>query len=94
MPQFMKKTGCKVLGAILCILLLAAGLFFGILTLVVAEYGGFTSQSALYDCLVADRLSRDTDVIMNGYFDPSDPTHPWASYYSGSIFTGDNSNML
>ena len=94
MPQFMKKTGCKVLGAILCILLLAAGLFFGILTLVVAGYGGFTSQSALYDGLVTDRLSRDTDVIMNGYFDPNDPTHPWASYYSGSIFTGDNSNLL
>ena len=90
----MKKTGCKVLGAILCILLLAAGLFFGILTLVVAGYGGFTSRSALYSNLVADRLYRDADVIMNGYFDPSDPTHPWVSYYSGSIFTGDNSNML
>ena len=94
MPQFMKKTGCKVLGSILCILLLAAGLFFGILTLVVAGYGGFTSRSALYSNLVADRLYRDTDVIMNGYFDPSDPSHPWVSYYSGSIFTGNNSNML
>ncbi len=94
MPQFMKKTGSKVLGAILCILLLAAGLFFGILTLVVAGYGGFTSRSALYSNLVADRLYRDTDVIMNGYFDPSDPSHPWVSYYSGSIFTGSNSNML
>ena len=94
MPQFLKKTGCKVLGAILCILLLAAGLFFGILTLVVAGYGGFTSQSTLYDGLVADRLYQDTNAIMNDYFDPSDPSHPWVSYYSGSIFTGDNSNML
>ena len=94
MPQFMKKTGWKVFGAIACILLLAAGLFFGILTLVVAGDGGFTSQSALYDGLVADRLYRDANAIMNDYFDPSDPSHPWVSYYSGSIFTGDNSNML
>lgn len=94
MPQFMKKTGWKVFGAIVCILLLAAGLFFGILTLVIADYGGFSSQSALYTSLVEDRLYRDADVIMNGYFDPSDPTHPWVSYYSGSIFTGDKSNML
>ena len=42
----MKKTGWKVFGAIVCILLLAAGLFFGILTLVIADYGGFSSQSA------------------------------------------------
>ena len=94
MPQFMKKTGWKVFGAIVCILLLAAGLFFGILTLVIADYGGFSSQSALYTSLVEQRLYRDADVIMNGYFDPSDPTHPWVSYYSGSIFTGDKSNML
>ena len=94
MPQFMKKTGCKVLGAILCILLLAAGLFFGIITLVVAGYDGFNSKTSLYNNLVADRLYRDTDVIMNGYFDPSDPSHPWVSYYSGNIFTGNNSNML
>ena len=94
MPQFMKKTGWKVFGAIACILLLAAGLFFGILTLVVAGDGGFTSQAALYDGLVADRLYRDANAIMNDYFDPSDPSHPWVSYYSGSIFTGDNSNML
>ena len=94
MPQFLKKTGWKVFGAIVCILLLAAGLFFGILTLVLADYGGFSSQSALYTNLVEDRLYRDADVIMNGYFDPSDPTHPWVSYYSGSIFTGEKSNML
>ena len=94
MPQFMKKTGWKVLGAITCILLLAAGLFFGVLTLIVANCGGFTSQSDLYTSLVEDRLYQDADVIMNGYFDPSDPTHPWASYYSGSIFTGEKSNML
>lgn len=94
MPQFLKKTGCKVFGAIVCILLLAAGLFFGILTLVVAGYGGFSSQSALYTALVEDRLYRDADVIMNGYFDPSDPSHPWVSYYSGSIFSGEKSNML
>ena len=94
MPQFLKKTGWKVFCAIVCILLLAAGLFFGILTLVLADYGGFSSQSALYTNLVEDRLYRDADVIMNGYFDPSDPTHPWVSYYSGSIFTGNKSNML
>lgn len=94
MPQFMKKTGWKVFGAIVCILLLAAGLFFGILTLVVANYGGFTSQSALYNSLVESRLYQDADVIITGYFDPSDPTHPWVSYYSGSIFTGEKSNML
>ena len=94
MPQFMKKTGWKVFGAIVCILLLAAGLFFGILTLVIADYGGFTSQSALYNSLVESRLYQDADIILTGYFDPSDPTHPWVSYYSGSIYTGDNSNML
>ena len=84
----MKKTGSKVLGAILCILLLAAGLFFGILTLVVAGYGGFTSRSALYSNLVADRLYRDTDVIMNGYFDPSDPSHPWVTNPADKNRTG------
>lgn len=94
MPQFMKKTGWKVFGAIVCILLLAAGLFFGILTLVIADCGGFTSQSALYNSLVESRLYQDADIILTGYFDPSDPTHPWVSYYSGCIYTGDNSNML
>ena len=90
----MKKTGCKVLGSILCILLLAAGLFFGILTLIIANYDGFTSQSAFYSNLIKNRIYQDADLIMNGYFDPSDPSHPWVSYYSGSIFTGESSNML
>lgn len=94
MPQFMKKTVWKVLGAIACILLLAAGLFFGALTLITAVYGGFTSQDNLYTSLVESRLYQDADIIMNGYFDPSDPSHPWASYYNGSIFTGEQSNML
>lgn len=90
----MKKTVWKVLGSITCILLLAVGLFFGVLTLVTAVCGGFTSRSDLYGTLVESLLYQDADIIMNGYFDPSDPAHPWASYYSGSIFTGEESNML
>ncbi len=94
MPQFMKKTGWKVFGATICILLLAAGLFFGLLTLVIANYGGFSSQTNLFTAFVEDRLYRDATEIINGYFDPSDPTHPWVSYYTGSIYTGKESNML
>ncbi len=94
MPQFMKKTGWKVFGAIVCILLLAAGLFFGILTLTIADCGGFSSQTSLFTAFVEDRLYRDATEIINGYFDPSDPTHPWVSYYNGNIYTGEESNML
>ena len=94
MPAFFKKTGVKVIGAILCILCLTAGLFSGITALYLAGYGGFSSLTDLYDNMVEERLSRDADVIMNGYFDPNDPSHPWVSYYSGAIFTGQNSNLL
>lgn len=94
MPALFKKTAVKVIGAVLCVLCLTVGLFTGIATLYLAACGGFSSQADLYNSMAAERLSRDADVIMNGYFDPSDPSHPWVSYYSGAIFTGQNSNLL
>ncbi len=94
MPAFLKKTGVKVLGAILCVLLLAAGLFSGLLALYSALAGGFSSQSDLFRDMVQNRFYRDSDLIMEGYFDPSDPSHPWVSYFTGPIYSGKNSNML
>ena len=94
MPPFFKKTSVKIIGAVLCVLCLAVGIFFGLISMNVALSGGFSSRTELYNSMIADRLDRDVDLIMHGYFDPSDPSHPWVSYYTGSIYTGHNSNLL
>ena len=94
MPPFFKKTSVKVIGSILCVLCLTVGIFFGLISMNTALSGGFSSQADLYNSMIADRLDRDVNLIMNAYFDPSDPSHPWVSYYTGPIYTGQNSNLL
>lgn len=94
MPTFLKKTSVKVIGSILCALCLAVGIFFGLISLNIALSGGFSSQTELYNSMIEGRLNQDADLIMNCYFDPSDPSHPWVSYYTGPIYSGQNSNLL
>ena len=94
MPAFLKKNWVKVLGAIFCVLFLAAAAFSGLLALYSSLNGGFTGQSELFQNMIQSRFFRDSQLILEGYFDPSDPTHPWVSYFSGPIYTGRNSNML
>ena len=72
MPTFLKKTSVKVIGSILCALCLAVGIFFGLISMNVALSGGFSSRTELYNSMIADRLDRDVDLIMHGYFDKSE----------------------
>lgn len=54
MPPFFKKTSVKIIGAVLCVLCLAVGIFFGLISMNVALSGGFSSRTELYNSMIAD----------------------------------------
>lgn len=94
MSAFLKRTWVKVLLTIACSLLLGSGIFFGLLTGIIAIYGGFAEKQTLANNIQLSQIETDINEIMYGYFDADDPANPWGSYYSGSIFTGNHSNLV
>lgn len=94
MTSFFRKTGVKAIGAILCIISLTVSLISGAFIIMLLGAGAYDSGRSLYDNLAYRMMNDDSFDIMQGYFDPQDPTHPWQSYYDGGIYTGQNSNLL
>ncbi|MDD6024890.1 MAG: HAMP domain-containing sensor histidine kinase, partial [Oscillospiraceae bacterium] len=97
MSGFLRKSGTKVSLATACILLFALFLVSGFLSLflLVAQNtgGDFGNHRDAFRLAVSNHMYRDASDIMNCYFDPADPSHPWKSYYSGSYYTGEDSNL-
>lgn len=97
MSAFFRKTGTKVFCSILCILLASIFLLSSAAVVALAYggcYGASSSVGAFFDNLAEPLLRSDCADVLGNYFDPADPTHPWASYYSGGIYTGEYSNFI
>ncbi len=92
--MFFRKTGVKITAAILCVCFLTVSLFSGLLVLLLLGSGSYDSTGSLYQTMAQNQLSRDASLIMDDYFDPSEPTKPWVSYCQGGIYTGENTNFL
>ena len=93
---FFRKTGVKVIAAILCIASLTAGIVSGFLMAILLTTGCYdsTSSTELFEHMTQNLMSRNVTSIMYDYFDPNDPTHPWRSYYNSGIYTGEGSNLV
>lgn len=94
MNTFFRRTGVKITGAILCILSLTITMVSGLLVLVMLSAGVYDGDRDLYKNMTQNMIASDAHSIMTEYFDPSDPTHPWSSYFDGPIYTGEKSNLL
>ena len=91
--MFFRKTGVKIAGTILCILSLAAGTISAFLAVLLLSAGCYDGSGNLFDRFAERLIWQDADSVMQDYFDPYEPTKPWRSYYSGGIYTGENSNF-
>ena len=94
MNTFFRRTGVKIAGAILCILSLTITMVSGLLVLAMLSAGVYDGDRDLYKNITQNMIASDAHSIMTEYFDPSDPTHPWSSYFDGPIYTGEKSNLL
>ena len=94
MSNFFRNPVVKVLLAILCVFSLLAAILSGICVAALLSSGSYDGEGTLFDQMVQNQLWRDADKIMNGYFDPQEPTKPWKSYYSGGIYTGEDTNFI
>lgn len=94
MNTFFRRTGVKITGAILCILSLTITMVSGLLVLAMLSAGVYDGDRDLYKNMTQNMIASDAHSIMTEYFDPSDPTHPWSSYFDGPIYTGEKSNLL
>ena len=92
MKHLFRKPTVQIAGAILSAVSLAIAVIFGVLLAALLILGCF-EDGDLFPEAVASRAWRDADSIMNGYFDPLEPTKPWVSYYDGGIYTGEDSNF-
>lgn len=92
--MFFRKTGFKIAGTILCILSLTVSILSSYLVLLLLSTGVYDGSGRLFDRYAYTMMDIDANEIMHAYFDPNDPTHPWESYYSGGIYTGEDSNFL
>lgn len=93
MSNFFRQTSLKIVTSILCVLCLFAALISGFLVLKIASMGGYYGNTNFIDSLAKDQTAQDAASIMLNYFDPSEPDKPWKSYYSGGIYTGEDSNF-
>lgn len=93
MSTFMHKSGVKALIAILCVLSLTVACLCGACVVTMLVSGEYDGSGSLFEVLTERQLQHDTFSIMFNYFDPDDPGKPWKSYYSGGIYTGENSNF-
>lgn len=93
MSNFFEKTGIKLLVALLCVISLTVACISGIGVGMLLVSGQYEGRGSLADELAEQQMQKDAWSIMNGYFDPNEPTKPWVSYYSGGIYTGENSNF-
>ena len=93
---FFRKTGVKVITAIVCIASLTAAIASGFLLTMLLAAGCYDNagSTALFDQMTQNLMIRNASSIMNDYFDPDDPTHPWRSLYNSGIYTGEGSNFL
>lgn len=91
--MFFRKTGVKIAGTILCILSLAVGTVSALLAALLLSAGCYDGAGTLFDRFAENMIYRDAADVMDGYFDPNEPTKPWRSHYSGGIYTGENSNF-
>lgn len=94
MSTIFRKTGVKIAAAILCILSLTAALVCGLAVLMMLVAGVYDTGGSLFDRLAEPVVTDSVYNIMQDYFDPNDPTHPWVSYYAGGIYTGESSNLV
>ena len=93
MSEFFRKTGVKATAAVLCILSLTAGLIAGLLVMVLLSAGSYDRDVTPFTSFAQNQMAQDAHTVMMDYFDPSDPTNPWRSYYSGGVYTGEDSNF-
>ncbi len=91
--HFFYRTGTKIAGAVLCLISLTTAFLCGLLILLLLDAGTFDSGCGPLDSLAMRQMYTDANSIMMDYFDPSDPTQPWASYYVGGVYTGEGSNL-
>ena len=94
MANFFRNPLIKTLLAILCVLSLTAGVCSGAAVGVLLYSGSFTGEGNLFGLFAEEQLREDADRIMYNYFDPMEPTKPWQSYWSGGIYTGEDSNFI
>ena len=94
MSSFFRSPLVKVLLAVLCIFSLMAAILCGGAVAALLATGSYDGEGNLFTPLAQSCMYRDAERIMNGYFDPAEPTEPWKSYYSGGIYTGENSNFI
>ncbi len=93
MNSFFYRTGTKITGAVLCLISLTTAFLCGLLILLLLGAGTYDSGRSPFEALSSRQLYSDANNIMNGYFDPSDPTHPWTGYDSDGLYTGEDSNL-
>ena len=93
MKSFFRSSGVKAVAAILCIVCLSAALLSGLFLTAMLAVGEFDGSGSLQELALENQLSRDCHKVMYNYFDPSEPSAPWQSYYSEGIYTGENSNF-
>ena len=91
--MFFRKTGVKIAGTILCILSLAVGAISAFLAALLLSAGCYDGGGDLFGHFAESMIAQDASDVMQDYFDPNEPTKPWRSYYSGGIYTGENSNF-
>ena len=94
MSNFFRNPVVKVLLALLCVFSLSAAILSGVSVAALLASGSYDGEGKLFEDMVQNQLWRDADKIMNGYFDPQEPTKPWKSYYSGGIYEGIDTNFI
>lgn len=93
MSNFFQKTGIKLILALLCVMSLTVTGISGVCVGMLLASGQYESAGSVEDSLANRQMQSDASAIMLQYFDPDEPTKPWVSYYSGGIYTGENSNF-
>ena len=94
--QTIYKPWCKAAMAVLCILLLTAGMLALVPPVAVSAFGS-GSVETFADLLTERQLRRDVEVVMFGYFDADSADHTGGEYYNLSdeygIYAGEDSNF-